>query len=134
MAKQAKGEKTHDAIRRAIVRLEQGRPRTVPATRKISVAAVADEAGVSRANINNNYPDLAERIRANRNKASRQQRDKKHDELQKERDKVKALRAERDELRAKVEALASKNAALTDENAELKASLEAGNVRPMWPK
>lgn len=129
MAQQTKRNKTHNCIRQAIVRLEKGRPKVVPRTRKVSIAAAADEAGVSRALITNNYPDLAERIREHGRKAARQQRDKKQEDLQAERAKNRELRAERDELRAKVGTLASKNATLIYENEELKAMLDAGNVR-----
>jgi AcrR family transcriptional regulator len=134
MAQQTKGDKTHNCIRQAIVRLEKGRPKVVTRTRKVSIAAAADEAGVSRALITNNYPDLAERIREYNRKAARQQRDKKQQHLQAERAKNRALRAERDELRAKVDTLASKNATLTHENAELRALLNAGNVRQLGRK
>ena len=56
MAESSKGEQTRNIIRQAITRIEKGRPKVVSKERKMSVAAVAEEAGVSRATIHNNYP------------------------------------------------------------------------------
>ena len=70
---------THKRIRLAIVRLEKGQPKVVEKGRKVSVAAVAEEAGVSRALIHKDYPDMLERIRGNSNKAIQRQRDEKRD-------------------------------------------------------
>ena len=63
MAESSRGEQTRNIIRQAITRIEKGRPKVVIKERKMSVAAVAEEAGVSRATIHNNYPDMADRIR-----------------------------------------------------------------------
>ncbi len=68
MSKPSESE-AHKRIRMAIVRLEKGQPKLVEKGRKVSVAAVAEEAGVSRALIHKDYPDLMERIRGNANKA-----------------------------------------------------------------
>ncbi|BBI53223.1 hypothetical protein HORIV_56440 [Vreelandella olivaria] len=72
-----RGELTGKAIRQAIVRIEQGRPKVIKPGRKLSIQSVAEEAGVSRATIHNNHPGLAERIRESGNKAARTQRDEK---------------------------------------------------------
>lgn len=134
MAELTRGDQTRDTIRHAILRIEKGRPKVVAKDRKMSVAAVAEEAGVSRATIHNNYTDLAERIRATVNKQARKQRDEKHGALQAEKAKNRELRADNAELRAKVEALASKNRSLTDENREMRAIAETENVRVMGSK
>lgn len=63
-----RGELTAKAIRQAILRIEQGRPKVVKPGRKLSIKSVAEEAGVSRATIHNNHPGLAERIREAGNK------------------------------------------------------------------
>lgn len=119
---------THKRIRLAIVRLENGQPKVVEKERKISVAAVAEEAGVSRALIHKDYPDLMERIRGNANKAIQNQRDAKHEKLKEERAKNRQLREKIVELTEQRNELASKNATLELENRRLSAILESKNV------
>lgn len=119
---------THKRIRLAIVRLENGQPKVVEKGRKISIAAVAEEAGVSRALIHKDYPDLMERIRGNANKAIQRQRDEKHEKLKEERAKNRQLREKIVELTEQRNELASKNATLELENRRLAAILEAKNV------
>ena len=60
-------------IRRAILRIEKGKPRVVVKNRKLSVAVVAEDAGVSNANIHN-YPELAKLFRTKNSKTTRKQR------------------------------------------------------------
>lgn len=134
MSELTQGDQTRNTIRQAILRIEKGRPKIVAKSRKMSVAAVAEEAGVSRATIHNNYTDLAERIRATKGKQVRQQRDEKQELLQAEKAKNRILRTENAEMRAKVAALASRNRTLTDENRELRAVAEAKNVRVLGVK
>lgn len=119
---------THKRIRLAIVRLEKGQPKVVERGRKVSVAAVAEEAGVSRALIHKDYPDLMERIRGNANKAIQRQRDEKHEKLKEERAKNRQLREKIVELTEQRNELASKNATLELENRRLSAILESKNV------
>ena len=119
---------THKRIRLAIVRLEKGQPKIVEMGRKVSVAAVAEEAGVSRALIHKDYPDLMERIRGNTNKAIQRQRDEKHERLKEERAKNRQLREKIVELTEQRNELASKNATLELENRRLSAILEGKNV------
>ena len=119
---------THKRIRLAIVRLEKGQPKVVEKGRKVSVAAVAEEAGVSRALIHKDYPDLMERIRGNANKAIQRQRDEKHEKLKEERAKNRQLREKIVELTEQRNELASKNATLEIENRRLSAILESKNV------
>jgi hypothetical protein len=52
----------HKNIRQAIIRIEKGKPKIVDSKRKMSVAAVAEEAGVARLLIIRGYPLLHERI------------------------------------------------------------------------
>ncbi|MBF4297107.1 TetR family transcriptional regulator, partial [Vibrio anguillarum] len=58
-----KEKATHKMVRLAIIRIEKGRPKVVSDKRKMSVASVAEEAGVSRALIHRDCPDLLERIK-----------------------------------------------------------------------
>ncbi|MBF4322520.1 TetR family transcriptional regulator, partial [Vibrio anguillarum] len=51
-----KEKATHKMVRLAIIRIEKGRPKVVSDKRKMSVASVAEEAGVSRALIHRDCP------------------------------------------------------------------------------
>ncbi|MGC8120018.1 TetR family transcriptional regulator [Marinobacter sp. VGCF2001] len=119
---------THKRIRMAVVRLEKGKPMVVEKGRKVSVAAVAEEAGVSRALIHRDYPDLMERIRGNANKVIQKQRDDKQLRLKQERFKNRQLRQKIVELTEQRNELASKNATLQLENRRLSAILESKSV------
>lgn len=103
----------------ALHRIERGRAKT--GEKKVTIAAVAREAGVSAALIHNHYPSIAEAIRDAQGRSSRAQRDVKHQDLRAERDKNRALRQEVEELRTKVASLASLNEVLITENRILKA-------------
>ena len=54
---------TEKAIRLAITRIEKGKAKVVSSSRKLSIASVADEAGVHRSTIINRYPELAQLIK-----------------------------------------------------------------------
>lgn len=133
MVELSRGKQTSNTIRQAILRIEKERTKVVAKGRKMSIAAVAEEAGVSRATIHNNYPDLAERIRATANKQARKQRDEKHDALQAEKVKNRDLRSENAELRAKIGILASKNRSLLDELCKNRAITGSRNVHVLEP-
>lgn len=120
--------KTWEIIRQAILRIEKGRPKIVGPERKISVAAVAEEAGISPSTIHNRYPDLLECIRGNTNKQIKVHRNEVRDKLKEERAKNKSLRDKIVELTRQRNILAEKNATLLLENQELKAIVESNNV------
>ncbi len=103
----------------ALRRIERGRAKTDE--KKVTIAAVAREAGVSAALIHNHYPNIAEIIREVQGRSSRAQRDVKHQDLRAEREKGRAMRLEIEELRNKVAKLASLNEVLITENRILKA-------------
>nr|WP_315438372.1 TetR family transcriptional regulator [uncultured Pseudomonas sp.] len=124
----SKGEQTRKAIRLAISSITNGRPKVVAKDRKISIKAVAEEAGVSNATIHNNYPDLAEQIRLLSNNHVRQQRDDTKQALSKQRQTTSVLRAEIKALRAQLSDIASVNAALMLQNAEMSSRLASTNV------
>ena len=127
-AEKTRGEQTRKSIRQAIVRIEKGRPKIVEKGRKLTIAAVAEEAGVSRATLHNRYPDLAERVRESGNKAVRQQRDAKHSDLKLEKEKNRELRAELAELRVTLAKVTSENATCMHRNRELEAINASPNV------
>lgn len=126
---------TRRAIELAISRITRERPKIVLPGRKLSIASVAEEAGISNATIHNRYPDLAELIRQKTNKESRAKLAQKTKALQGADQTAKELReelAERDadlkriaivNLRLSVEkrSLQEQNALLAKENDRLEA-------------
>ncbi|PYD17833.1 TetR family transcriptional regulator [Pseudomonas syringae pv. pisi] len=111
-------------LKLAIYRIENGRSKEV----KVTIAAVAREAGVSTALIHNHYPTIAEAIREKQGRSSRAMRDVKHQDLIAERQKSSGYRQEIEELRAKLASIASINEVLLDENQILKAKLKDRSV------
>jgi AcrR family transcriptional regulator len=107
------------ALRLAIYRIEKGRAHTKPT--RLSIAAVAREAGVSTALIHNHYPHIAEDIQSAVGRSSRSQRDSKHQQLQAIRDQNRKLREEILRLELLVRNLASEIEVLISENRELQA-------------
>lgn len=125
-AKYKPAEDREKDLKLAIYRLQKGRAHTKET--KVSIAAVAREAGVSTALIHNHYPAVAEAIREIQGRSSRAIRDVKHQDLIAERQKSAGYRHEIEELRAKLASLASINEVLLDENQSLKAKLRERNV------
>lgn len=113
-------------LRLALLRIQKGRARTGES--KVTIAAVAREAGVSTALIHNHYPRIAEAIREAQGRSSRAMRDVKQQDLIAERKKSVAYRQEIDELRAKIANLASINEVLMYDNRVLKAKLDDPKV------
>lgn len=113
-------------LKLALYRIQKGRAHT--GETKITIAAVAREAGVSTALIHNHYPGIAEAIREVQGRSSRAIRDVKHQDLIAERKKSAAYRQEVEELRGKIANLASINEVLLDENRVLKAKLSDRKV------
>ena len=112
-------------IRLAIFRIERGRSHT--AAKRLTISAVAREAGVSSSLLHNHYPEIAEEIRVKQGASTRQKLDAKQDDLVIERAKTKALRSEVAELKMQVARLASINEMLGMENRTLSA--KSGNPR-----
>jgi hypothetical protein len=119
---------THNKIRMAIVRMEKGKPKVVSSDRKISIKAVAEEAGVSDSLIHKDHSDLVRRIYRNNDKDYRSERDKKHQELKAERVKSKELRGRVAELESQLLKLASINARLELELTTLRSVKNSQNV------
>lgn len=104
---------TAEDIQQAIVRLQENQI-------KVSISSVAKAAGVTPALIHNTYPAIAEQIRTLIGKATRAQRDAKHEAVIREREINRALRSDIAALRADVAKLASINQVLMTEVAVLK--------------
>lgn len=125
-AKYKPAEDREKDLRLALYRIQKGRAHT--GETKVTIAAVAREAGVSTALIHNHYPGIAEAIREVQGRSSRAIRDVKHQDLLAERKKSAGYRQEIEELRAKVANLASINEVLLDENRVLKAKMNDPTV------
>jgi AcrR family transcriptional regulator len=119
------GDREKD-LKLALYRIQKGRART--GETKVTIAAVAREAGVSTALIHNHYPRIAEAIREAQGRSSRAMRDVKQQDLIAERMKSAAYRLEIEELRVKVANLASINEVLLDKNRVLKAEMSDRKV------
>lgn len=113
-------------LKLAIYAIQKGRAQS--GETKVTIAAVAREAGVSTALIHNHYPAIAEEIRQIQGRSSRAMRDVKHQDLIAERQKSKGYRHEIEELQAKLARLASINEVLLYENETLKAKVKERNV------
>jgi hypothetical protein len=112
---------THKAIRQAIVRIEKGKPKVVTLTRKMSVMAVAEESGFSRALIHRDHKDLANRINGGVEREVGARLSESQKKLAGERVKAKALRVDIKELKAALAEMTSMNLTLLLENERLHA-------------
>lgn len=119
-------EKTREELRLAILRVKNK-------GLKVSISAVATEAGVSAGLIHNTYPDIAEEIRAHVGRATRQQSNAKAAELTSARAQLRAMRAELDAALADVARLASINETLRQEVATLQVAA-SGKVIVLPPR
>ena len=124
--RQRNREKTREELQFAMLRVKN-------TGKKLTISAVAAEAGVTPALIHNTYPDIAEAIRAQVGKGTRQQRDNKIAELAEARSRLKALRAELEAAQADVQRLASINETLRQEVAALR-SAGSGKVIVLAPR
>lgn len=116
-------------LRLAMHRIQHGRAHT--GATKVSVLAVATEAGVSDSLIYNHYPTFVIEIRTATGKTERKQRDDKQEELKAEKAKNKALRADLGTANMRVAKLASINEALSAENELLRARIASPKIVPL---
>ena len=119
---------TEKELEFALIRLKAGRPRIVDKKRKISISALAEEAGVSDSTIHNRYPQIAAEVREIIGKAHKAQRDEKNEKLKSEKSKNRELREYIEKLEEDIRKLTSVNATLSTENAQLKAELASDKV------
>jgi lambda repressor-like predicted transcriptional regulator len=118
---------TEKNIHNALIRLKHGRPRVISKKRKISIRALAEEAGVSDSTIHNRYPDIAMEVRRLIGKEYQEQRDKKNEKLKAEIEKNGELRRYLERLESENSKLASINARLMEENNQLKLDSKKSN-------
>lgn len=107
-------ERTRQELQYAMLRVKNKGPR-------MSISAVAREAGVNASLLHNTYPDIAEEIRAQMGRATRVQRDQKGADLVKARETIRDLRREIDEMEVDIAKITSLNLTLEHEVTRLKA-------------
>lgn len=119
-------------LRLALSRIRRGRSRTK--AKRLSIAAVAREAGVSAALIHNHYPDVAETIREAMGRGERATRELKDKDVKALRNRIRELNSEVKTLLTDVARLASINEVLIAENALFKTKVSApGTVISLSP-
>lgn len=109
----------------ALRRLQHGRMRSNHDGR-ISIAAVAREAGVSNATIHNRYPEIAERVRALHARTSKDVTKAIPDTAEVLHKKLQQARKEIDQLKNDLVRSQSINLRLMRENEMLRARLQKG--------
>lgn len=119
---------TRKELEAAILRIVKKRPKRIAVSRKISIKAVAEEAGVSNATIHNTYPDIAVKIRGLCEKNFRLERDDARRDAKQNREELAALRETIRLLKQDISVLVSKNAVLTLVNSELETVINSDNV------
>lgn len=95
---------------------------------RLTISAVAREAGVTPSLIHNTYPDIAESLRAQMGRDVRQRHDAVAASLAASRQRAKSLRRELEAALADVARLASMNESLRQEVATLRAVVGANVV------
>lgn len=119
-------------LRLALSRIQRGRSRTK--AKRLSIAAVAREAGVTAALIHNHYPEMAVAIREAMGNGERGSREAKNQNLKALRVRTKELNDEVKALRTDVARLASINEVLMAKNTSLEAKVGAtGSVVLLSP-
>ncbi|MBN3729648.1 TetR family transcriptional regulator [Burkholderia sp. Tr-20390] len=107
---------TERALELAILRIRQGVPKLVPIGTKLSIAAVAKEAGVSNSTIHNRYPVVADSIRRIVRGEHSQQLESKQGALKDCMEKLKQAKKEIKQLQDDLAKSQSINLRLTKEN------------------
>lgn len=116
-------EKTREELQLAMLRVKNK-------GLKLSISAVAAEAGVSAGLIHNTYPDIAEEIRALVGRKIRQQRDDMAKELADAKKRMRELRDDLASAEADLAKMASINETLRTELATLRA-IATSNVHAL---
>ncbi|MCP1121601.1 TetR family transcriptional regulator [Robbsia andropogonis] len=123
---------TRKELQLAIARIKHGRTKVVDQNRRLSILAVAEEAGLSSSTIHNRYPDVAQAIREAASGARpsvQEARPAKVDKLKELRDTLSAREAE-------IRALALINPRLSMELQAIKQELAdtLARVQPQRPR
>lgn len=116
-------------LNEAITRIKSGRSKK--GAQKLTITAVAREAGVSTSLIHNHYPKIAEAIRQLQGKSTRAQKELQLEIISQQKLLNKELRNEITRLNKKISLLISINENLHEANRMLEAIVANSNVRPL---
>jgi HAMP domain-containing protein len=114
---------TEREIKLSIARIRHGKQKIIDPTRKLNIAAVADEAGISNATIHNRYPQLADEIRQLQKEGTKKDTVKKQTELGEMRQKLGEVRQQLHESEEALRKLAIINLRMAQEMKILKSDL-----------
>jgi AcrR family transcriptional regulator len=114
--------KTEREITLAIARIRHGRQKRIAKDRKFSIAAVAEEAGVSNATLHNRYPALVEHIRQLQREDGQVKTDRQRSEIADLKRQNKDLHTALTERTAELKKIAIINLRLTLELKELRST------------
>lgn len=124
-----KKRETAKALEMAIKRIRHGVPKIVPPGQRLSIAAVAREAGVSNATIHNRHQDIADEIRQLVGESDESLLDSVRDRLKECQAKLATLRSEHALLKIDLQRSQSINLRLLKENELLQTnSINQTNV------
>jgi|SRR5476649_2574847 len=119
---------TEREIKLSIARIRNGKQKRIEPGRKLSIAAVADEAGISNATIHNRYPHLADEIRKFQKENAKADVTKKQTELSEMQRKIKEVRRQLHESEDALRKFAIVNLRMAQEIKSLKAELQERNT------
>ncbi|OFA09029.1 hypothetical protein DUPY_02710 [Duganella phyllosphaerae] len=117
--------KTEREIKLAIARIRHGRQKRIAKERKFSIAAVAEEAGVSNATLHNRYPALVEHIRQLQQEDGQAKTDRQRSELADLKRQNKELQSALAERTAELKKIAIINLRLSLELKDLRSTRTA---------
>jgi len=120
--------KTEKKIRMALYRITKGRSKVVKGSRKLSIAAVAEEADVSPSLIHNQYPQICEEIRTLLGKTYKARSDARCNEIRRLKSRNSELLNEIKEYKVMLSNLASRNVTLTKQLELLDAGLRSEKI------
>ncbi|WP_454829722.1 TetR family transcriptional regulator [Paraburkholderia xenovorans] len=124
-----KKSETRQALEMAIKRIRRGVTKVVPPGQRMSIAAVAREAGVSNATIHNRHPDIADMVRQLIGEVEPAKMDIERNRLKECQMKLAELRKEHAQLKIDLQRSQSMNLRLLKENELLrKNSTHEANV------
>ena len=119
---------TEKKLNNAFLRIKKGRTKNINKNRKMSITAVAEEAGFKSGSIiHNHYPEIKLKISKEVNSGLITQRNNKINPLKHEKNKNKDARSEIEKLKSNLNKLASINAALHAKITDLESEKDLDN-------
>lgn len=115
---------TREELELALERIQKGQSRIVDGSRRLSIAAVAEEAGFSAALIHNSYPEFAERIRLILGRPRRVRKDASGEKVDHLNRLVLDLKEQIADLQSDLRKIAVQNLLLSEENRSLRIQLK----------